>query len=189
MLIYSIVVVACLILSVPSLSLLSKQVLICVQAVDSNTLSSNASARTTKRCSTLSGLSFCMYLKLLRRLAHLVEIDDSCSVQTTPETTLEKESHNECGICMARPQDTVLPCLHGVCSSCEKQWVETHKDCPFCRQQYKNAHRRKRDQWQVSLSLLCYFVCWNESCTNKSYYMYSYTSWRHGIRTMWRRTW
>ena len=97
---------------------------------------------------TFSGLNFCIYLKLLRRLVQLVELDDG-SLPAHEE--MNDGQDDECGICMARPQDTVLPCLHGVCTSCEERWVEIHMDCPFCRQQYTNQRRRKKDQWQVRL--------------------------------------
>lgn len=115
---------------------------------------------------TLSGLNFCIYLKLLRRLSHFVELDDSLSVHsseddisTNSDSDDEDVVRDECAICMSRPQDTVLPCLHGVCSSCEAKWVETHMDCPFCRKQYKNPRRRKRDQWQVRTVVLRSVVC------------------------------
>lgn len=97
---------------------------------------------------TLSGLNFCLYVKLLRRLSQLVELDGPLSIHSSSDSEID-EIKDECAICMTRSQETVLPCLHGVCSSCEKKWVETHMDCPFCRKQYKNARRRKRDQWQV----------------------------------------
>lgn len=86
-----------------------------------------------------------------------MDLDDSLSLHSAQESLSEEDSvgddehhGDECQICMARPQDTVLPCLHGVCSTCEAKWVETHYDCPFCRQKYTNQRRRKKDQWNVS---------------------------------------
>lgn len=127
----------------------------------------------------LSGLNFCILLKLIRRLSQLVDLDDTLSFHSSQESVSEAVDESddngdefirdECGICMARPQDTVLPCLHGVCSSCEAKWVETHQDCPFCRKRFTNQRRRKKDQWQVSL--LCVCVRWLQEHYSKKAHM------------------
>jgi hypothetical protein len=125
-----------------------QDVLVCVVPASSSNLTINAIVK--QDVYTFTGLNFCLYLKILRRLFQLVELDDSLSIHSSDDSeTQENAKDDECAICMSRSQETVLPCLHGVCSICEKKWVETHMDCPFCRKQYKNARRRKRDQWQM----------------------------------------
>jgi hypothetical protein len=108
-------------------------------------------AKPTRVAYSISGLDFCLYLRLLRRLSQLSELGGVVSRKSNcheiePE---EAENLNECKICMARPQETVLPCLHGVCAFCEEAWVKTHMACPFCRRRFINKRRRKREQWQV----------------------------------------
>lgn len=99
----------------------------------------------------LSGLDFCIYFRLLHRMKQLSDLDSRhvLATQEAPDQSQIDEFLHECRICMAEAQVTVLPCLHGVCSTCEQKWVEKHMDCPFCRAQYRNEKRRKREQWQV----------------------------------------
>lgn len=127
-----------------------KQILIYIQAVGPNRFNRTYAAP-SRVVYSLSGLDFCVYMRLLRRLSQLSELGGSISRNNSCHETEPEEAENlhECKICMARPQDTVLPCLHGVCASCEEKWVETHMDCPFCRKSYTNQRSRKREQWQV----------------------------------------
>jgi hypothetical protein len=124
-----------------------KHILVYIQAFRFNV----ADAKPSRVVYSISGLDFCLFVRLLRRLSQLSELggfvsrESSCH-EIEPE---EAENLNECQICMARPQETVLLCLHGVCASCEEKWVETHMDCPFCRKRFMNKRRRKREQWQV----------------------------------------
>lgn len=126
-----------------------KQILIYIEAVDPNRFN-RTHAASSRVVSSLSGLDFCIYMRLLRRLSQLSDLKGSISRESNCHKTEPEEADNLCKICMACPEDTVLPCLHGVCSSCEEKWVETHMDCPFCRMRYMNQRRRRREQWQVS---------------------------------------
>ena len=131
---------------------LDKHILIHMEAIDRNRSHMTHAAPPLRVAFSLSGLDFCIYMRLLRRLSQLSELCGSISRESSCNETEPDVAENlhECKICMLRPQDTVLPCLHGVCSSCEEKWVETHMDCPFCRTRYMNQRRRKREQWQVS---------------------------------------
>ena len=95
--------------------------------------------------SVLSVSDFCTYYILLRRYSELMDLGRPPLLVNTSTSR-----RPECGICMDRGEDMVLPCLHGICSSCSDKWVSVHGVCPFCRHLYKDQKRMEKDQWQVS---------------------------------------
>ena len=97
----------------------------------------------------LSVTDFVRYLTLLRRLVELVTLVVDANNQCEDDELLPIQHDLECRICFANENAIVLPCLHELCASCAKQWVDVHHDCPFCRQRYQNFNRMERNQWQV----------------------------------------
>jgi len=57
-------------------------------------------------------------------------------------------SREECSICMDSEVQIVLPCVHALCSSCTKAWVETKWTCPICREVF-NKTDYEANQWQI----------------------------------------
>jgi len=55
----------------------------------------------------------------------------------------------ECRICMSSPQEVVLPCMHGFCDDCAQKWVHQRLDCPFCRREFSNLRRLRKEQWEI----------------------------------------
>jgi hypothetical protein len=97
----------------------------------------------------LSVTDFARYLTLLRRLVELVTLVVDDNNRCEEDELLPIQHELECRICFANEQAMVLPCLHALCASCAKQWVDVHHDCPFCRQGYQDYNRLERNQWQV----------------------------------------
>ncbi|CAJ0928007.1 unnamed protein product, partial [Mesorhabditis belari] len=58
-------------------------------------------------------------------------------------------SDGTCAICMERPNETLLPCLHSFCTVCIANWFE-HRPrfkCPLCKEAIKDP---LADSWEVT---------------------------------------
>jgi hypothetical protein len=92
-----------------------KHILVYIQAFRFNL----TDAKPHRVAYSISGLDFCLYLKLLRRLSQLTELDGFVSQESSCHEIKpdEEENLNECNICMARPQETqscpaYMECVH-----------------------------------------------------------------------------
>lgn len=56
------------------------------------------------------------------------------------------EFEEECCICMQAEARTIMPCAHKFCSDCCKEWTDTHKTCPICRDTVKSS----QDAWELT---------------------------------------
>ncbi|CAJ0572760.1 unnamed protein product, partial [Mesorhabditis spiculigera] len=54
-----------------------------------------------------------------------------------------------CAICMERPNETLLPCLHSFCTVCITEWFEYRPrfKCPLCKESIRDP---LADSWEVA---------------------------------------
>lgn len=87
----------------------------------------------------VSGLDFMHYYTLLRRLADLVALETDKTATTNPV----------CFICYSETSNSVLPCHHRICESCEQKWVRQRLQCPFCRTKFTSRRQLVKNAWTV----------------------------------------
>jgi len=94
---------------------------------------------------------FALYYTLVRRLSDLLalkklEVADedlgACSAQLNSLT--------ECIICCNETSNSILPCNHRICETCERHWVRKRLECPFCRTRFKSVKEIRNCSWNLS---------------------------------------
>ncbi|XP_060570922.1 RING finger protein 141-like isoform X1 [Ruditapes philippinarum] len=114
--------------------------------------------RTNKECSVryLSLRQYIMvYKEITEQVSNLqpaspggsaarIDICASMILDEAEHKSLELEE--ECCICMTNEAKTILPCAHKFCENCCREWMDTHRTCPICREKVSST----ADTWELT---------------------------------------
>lgn len=73
-----------------------------------------------------------------------------------------------CIICMERPNEAVIDCMHRYCSQCLDEWNEKNSTCPLCRITMTNEPEVKKEHTELSRWTYLYN---SESCQKELTFM------------------
>lgn len=93
---------------------------------------------------------FAEYYTLVRRLSDLLALNMECSEGNGLDTTPGPTQLAECVICCTETSNSILPCNHRICESCERRWVRKRLKCPFCRTKFKSVKQIRNCAWHLS---------------------------------------
>lgn len=103
----------------------------------------------------LSVRDFSKYYTLLRRLSDLMALEqrggELVFFQNDDDSLVLKASQlTDCVICCNEVSNSILPCNHRICESCERKWVRKRLECPFCRTKFKNVKQIRNCAWHLT---------------------------------------
>lgn len=98
----------------------------------------------------LSVRDFSKYYTLVRRLSDLMVLEQRGRIAIGGDDDGLKATHlTDCVICYNEVSNSILPCNHRICESCERKWVRKRLICPFCRTKFSNVKQIKNCAWHL----------------------------------------
>ena len=94
------------------------------------------------------------YYKLVRRLSDLLALEGCTDVEGDDDDEAQGLGSNatltECIICCTETSNSILPCDHRICETCERRWVRKRLMCPFCRTKFRSVREIRNCAWHLS---------------------------------------
>lgn len=103
------------------------------------------------------------YYKLVRRLSDLLALEGCTEVEGDDGDDDEAQGLGraapnlgpnakltECVICCTETSNSILPCDHRICETCERRWVRKRLMCPFCRTKFRSVREIRNCAWHLS---------------------------------------
>jgi len=110
-------------------------------------LNDGGGTRTLSRL--LSVRDFAKYYTLVRRLSDLLALERlQCGAFDAPSPT-QPTKLTECVICCDETSNSILPCNHRICESCERRWVRKQLVCPFCKTRFRSSNEVRNCAWHL----------------------------------------
>ena len=97
----------------------------------------------------LSVRDFAKYYTLVRRLSDLLALEQLQRGKSEAATSESTQRLSECVICCDEASNSILPCNHRICESCERRWVRKQLVCPFCKTRFQSAKEIRSCAWHL----------------------------------------
>ena len=94
----------------------------------------------------LSVRDFAKYYTLVRRLSDLLALE---RLQCSKSDAATTQRLTECIICCDEASNSILPCSHRICETCERRWVRKQLVCPFCSTRFQSAKEIRNCAWHL----------------------------------------
>jgi hypothetical protein len=95
----------------------------------------------------LSVRDFAKYYTLVRRLSDLLALERLRCGKSDAAISESTQRLTECVICCDEASNSILPCSHRICESCERRWVRKQLVCPFCKTRFQSAKEIRNCAW------------------------------------------
>jgi hypothetical protein len=101
----------------------------------------------------LSVRDFSKYYTLVRRLSDLMALeqrDGAVFGNDDDRLALKATQLTDCVIGCNEVSNSILPCNHRICESCERKWVRKRLVCPFSRTKFSNVNQIRNCAWHLT---------------------------------------